>query len=395
MYLKKVFILFIILLIILSTPGCTQPSSETATQPTKTAPTERRTTGPADPSAGVAALYLSAFPAVNQTVELTFNIDFRTPEFNNLTKVWIEFERYDPALWYPLGRGQDKDRLLQRVTERFNPKDPVHVRLKELAALQPESFVLQEAVVVSGNLSWEGPPRMGDKVHLSAKVRFPETGEWLVNGWWQKDGESPGLRKHLKLTVTEDSGTFHWHPDYSTVAKQGAGNTYPIGVLIKPSRSPLVGEPFEVTLWIRSVRDVAQAEVFLNIYRRVGNLMVKGGFLEEGTLGWSGSLEKDVPVEISGKLTFLEEGDWRIQAWSRSSPEALAGHMDYIALHISKEGSWFGWPEDHHPKGLDPHAESSTILEGTGERGAITSLEALANEESIRCIQVPVRGVSN
>lgn len=354
---KRLFITTILtcMVVALLAPGCGQSSPETVSEPAETTPEQAPETSIEECGDGVLVdLSLSDFPAVNQTVKLTFTLETMI-DTGASTKVWIEFERYDPALWYPLGRSDYKDRIFKRLAEKFDSSDPSDVRLKELAALQPESDVPQEAVVVDGELNWEGPLNNGDRVELSGTIRFPEEGEWLITAWWHPvEWDGPYVRDSLRLTVTEDSGWFGWQRDYSNIGATRVQELYPVDVLIKPSRAPLLGEPFEVSLWIRSIRDVDQAEVFLNVYRRVGTLLVSGGFLSEGDFHWRGSLKKGVPVQVSGNITFLEEGDWRIGAWSRGSPDLNWGNMHNISLHVGKEESRFGWTESHKSEHIAP-----------------------------------------
>ena len=67
----------------------------------------------------------------------------------------------------------------------------------------------------------------------------------------------------------------------------------------------------------------------------------------DGDFHWSGSLKKDEPIELSGTVVFNKEGDYGIEAWSKT-PESTSlsgGNNQTIFLHIGKEASRYGWTE--------------------------------------------------
>ncbi|MBC8476971.1 MAG: hypothetical protein H8D49_01370 [Dehalococcoidia bacterium] len=348
--------------VVLVTPGCGQPPPEAASEtaettlgPPSTTPTEE-----SDDGVVVVDLSLSDAPAVNQTVELTLVIDVLASVLKPVTKVWMEFERYDPALHYPIGRSRTRERVLQTLAEKFDPTDPYYVRLKELAAEQPETLVPQEAVLVSGNWSWEGPPlKGGDRVRLASIVRFAEEGEWLINAWWQSEGDVPRVRKSLKLTLTGDSGTFGWPTDYSpTMEEFVPDEERPLSVKLSIAKAPRLGEPTRLTWSIVSTRDIAEAEARVSF-----DLMEEGGgrrtempieeILVDGDLSWEGALEKDTVVQLSAVVTFLEAGDWQITV-SGTSPEHSAGCGDALFLNVTNHGGTFGWVQPHERDQEEP-----------------------------------------
>jgi len=297
-------------------------------------------------------LKLSHAPKVGETAELTFTIDVLTSGLKPITKVWIEFERYDPSLRYPLGRGRTKERNLERLSDRSDPSDFYYVQLKKKAAEQPETLVPQELVMVSGDLNWEGSPlKEGDKVRLSATVRFPEEGEWLVNAWWAGE-EYLHVRTRLRLTVAEDSGVFGWPSDYQpAMAERVSDEEHPLNVHLHIAKAPRLGEATELTYSITSIRDVAEAKAQVVFY-----VMEKGGWkqtqvpiediLIKGDLSWEGSLEKDTPVQFSAIINFPLEGDWSVELLG-TSPEDSGGCGDSLFLNVTKEIGRFSWVERH------------------------------------------------
>jgi len=335
------------------------PATTLTTLPTPSSTPETLTPpsplGPRSPVDG--KLLMSKAPRVGETSDLTFTFTVHLAaagyEGSPPTKAGIEFERYDPALYYPLGKGQMQDDALEMLSERFDPADPYMVHLKQAAAEQPETRVSQEAVLVRGDLTWEGEPlKERADVRLTSTVRFPEEGEWRVKGWLEGEGSPRYVYDDLYLTVTKDSGTFGWPKDYSKGGWTPPNKVSPVSVTIKPSRAPLLGEPFELVMTIRSISDVAQAEVYPEFSWRDGIKNVKiplEDILVDGDLTYKGSLKQSVPIELSGTVKFLHEGDWLILGWRRSSPEVISDYNHSIYLHVGEDKSRFGWTESHQP----------------------------------------------
>lgn len=351
------------LILALVLTGCVQPPPEPVPVPEPApapAPVPQPEPEPAPPPApsvspgSTAKFEISKPPKVGETIDLIFILDVTGP-LKPVTRVWLEFERYDPALYYPLGRGRGRERSLEELS-KLNPADAGYFYLAEALKDQPDSVVPPETVVVSGNVNREGPPLMrGDMVILGGTVRFQEAGEWLVSARWQVEGEKPQTRTELYLTVNQDDAMFGWPKDFSQSGRVIPDEMYSFHATLKPSRAPLLGEPFELTMVVQSVRDVSDGEVYLSIFRRVGPNRVDGANeLIQGDLAWKGSLEKGALAELSGTLRFLEEGDWAIDAWSRSSPESISRHMHSIFLHVGKDASRFGWTESHERKDIPP-----------------------------------------
>lgn len=313
--------------------------------------------------ATVTELSISKAPKVGEIVGLAFNLDIVGP-VKNIQRVWMEFERYDPALYYPLGRSFDRYKHAQFLAEKFDPSDPTDVYKRDAAAERPETLVPQEKVLVEGDLDWEGDYReLAGNLILNGKIRFPEEGEWVIYARVQSEGETPNYFTEQKLTITEEYGEFDWPKDHSKGGGwQSPKDNAPIAVTLKPSRAPLLGEPLGLTVVLQSNRDVPEGEVYLRFFRQEGSFSNKDAdYRVEGDLSWSGSLKKDVPVQLSGKVTFNEEGDWGIEAFSKIPESEGGANMQSIWLHIGKEASRYGWtgsegPQSPPPEGTPPPA---------------------------------------
>jgi len=119
-------------------------------------------------------LVISKAPKVGEVVDLTFNLDIVGP-VKNIQRVWIEFERFDPALYYPLGRDFDRYKFAEFLAEKFDPSDPTDVYRKDAAAERPETLVPRGNVLVEGDLDWEGDYKsLAGHLALNGKVHFRE-----------------------------------------------------------------------------------------------------------------------------------------------------------------------------------------------------------------------------
>ncbi|MFC1969323.1 hypothetical protein ACFLVF_02405 [Chloroflexota bacterium] len=141
---KHLFTCFILACLILTMfiPGCGQPPEP----PKLASPPSPSPSHSPSPSPGHSfGLTVSKAPRVGETTEVTFTIDVFQSEKLDINIVWIELERYDPAIFYPKGR----------IFE-----DP-HAVVEG----QPETFVALENVLVDGDLTWEGDPlKRGEKL---------------------------------------------------------------------------------------------------------------------------------------------------------------------------------------------------------------------------------------
>jgi hypothetical protein len=356
---QYLFALFIItcLVLIMLFPGCNQAPPQTEPAP-EAAPNVVSSVSPST----VTKLYMSKAPKVDEIVDITFNLEIVGP-VKNIKRIWIEFERYDPALYYPLGRNFDRYKHAQFLAEKFDPSKPYDVYRRDAAAERPETLVPQENLLVEGDLDWEGDyQELAGKLMLNSKVRFPEEGEWVIYARFQSEGEIPHYFSEQRLTITKESGTFGWPEAYSYPPGGGwqpPTEDAPIAVTLKPGRAPLLGEPLDLTVAIQANRDVPEGEVYLNFFRHDVGGRKSPNLRIDGDLSWSGSLKKDVPVQLSGKVSFYEEGDFGIEAWSKTTKGVSAANKHSIFLHVGREASRFGWTGSK-----DLSSPTSPLLEG-------------------------------
>lgn len=332
-----------------ATPPAPAPPPESPQVATPPAPAPR--------SGSSYGLTIDKAPKAGESAEVTFYFAIDKDWVGgvvDITKVWIEFERYDPALYYPSRKGVPK---------------------VSSSIIQPESSVALEDILESGKLTWEGEPlQKGDTLRLRGTVRFPEAGEWLVKAVMETSNGilTPSSKK---LTVNKDPGMFGWPADYSSRHSgwQPPQPASPVGVTIIPARAPLLDEPFELTLVINSISDLDFAEVGLDFCREgeegeealwiwvpIEDTLIKGEPV------WRGSLKKDTPVEFSVTVAFPEEGDWQLYGWGRPEPEGWAAQMHSIYLHVGKETSRYGWTRSHERKDEDAPPAPAIDVE-TGE----------------------------
>ena len=180
---KRIFILFLILpVILLSISGCTylqeagiippQPEKPQEQPEAQPQPEHSPVTPPSPKSPIGGKLYMHTAPALGEIVEVTFSFYSRHP--SEILKAKIEFEKYDPALYYPLGKGREREKKLQLLAENSGSKDPYYTYVMEAAEEEPEISVPQESLLVSGDLNWEGSLAKEDgEIDLTATIRFP------------------------------------------------------------------------------------------------------------------------------------------------------------------------------------------------------------------------------
>ena len=365
---RRMLVVIVLVLALISLAiGCTSTSEQLTapappTQPVpKPAPTQPQVLKPTPPFASPTktVLNISKAPRVGEIVDVTYSIDV-LGEIKPIIKLWVEFERYDPALYYPLGSNFDRYKHAQFLAEKFDPSDPSDVYRRDAAAERPETLIPHERILIEGDLAWEGSPlQPGDKILLNGKIRFPEEGEWVIYARVQSEGEIPNYFTEQRLTINKESGSFGWPKDYSKGGQWSRPKeSAPIAVTLKPGRAPLLGEPLELPMVIQADRDVPEGEVYLRFFRQEGSIRNKeADYRVEGDLSWSGGLKKDFPVELYGKVIFYEEGDWGIEAFSKI-PESQGGaNKQSLWLHIGKESSRYGWTGSEGPKSPPPQGE--------------------------------------
>ena len=103
------------------------------------------------------------------------------------------------------------------------------------------------------------------------------------------------------------------------------------------SRVPRLNEPATITCTVKSVfpapNSVAQVE------------LPSGATLIDGNLSWQGDLEPDSPVQLSGTIKFIEEGQWTIKAFAKYiiDEQNYWGDEEYIYVTVTKDTGKFGF----------------------------------------------------
>jgi hypothetical protein len=304
------------------------------------------TTGESMPGGIGAHLNLSKAPAAGETVDLSYIINWPGGPLKSLNRVWLKFERYDPSLYYPLGKGQRiKDKILSDLS-KMDPESGVYFTLSMAAQAQPESAVPIESVVVSGNTQWEGSLlNKGDQVKLEAQVQFPEEGEWIINALSRAEDGSVRVDRDIYLTVNKDSGMMGF-PDTDPEGHLGynfARPELPVGVFARIDRAPLFGETAPIWVTIQSITDLEAAEVTLEVYNNKHKVPANEVIISGKDI-WKGSLKKGEPVQFSCEVKFPSEGNWLIWFIARGNQEEYGDSMFHLPIYVDKEHSRFEWP---------------------------------------------------
>lgn len=206
-----------------------------------------------------------------------------------------------------------------------------------------------EDVLVQGDFNWEAAVTKSVPIEFSAIIKFPHEGKWRIRAV----SASPGWESDvISLYVTEDFGTFDLPKDYrpnTGPVPYVPSEEFPMTVQVDISKAPRLDEAVELTWTIKSIRDMAEVNGWVNFRRMEGTEEVEvpaEDILVEGDLNWEGSLKKDIPIQLSAIIRFPEEGDWRIQARARA-PEQEGGCADSLFLNVGVEEGRWGWVEPH------------------------------------------------
>lgn len=313
-----------------------------------------------DVSFDKSVLSLAKAPAVNQTVNISYSLEALSQEYLSVNNVWFKFERYDPSLYYPLGRGNSIEDALKYLKANAEFPDPYYYFIEALFKKQPNSLVPVESVLVDGNIKWEGSQSdKTNKIELSGLIRFSEAGEWLITVQSQENGKFPVSRETIPLTINEDSGKRGWEYTYQPSEGQnvlGDGQIFSVDLAITKAM-PLDEETeFICTIWsIEDIKDVTAKFIF--------SLMEKGGWQREkvpaqniitkGNALWQGDLKASTPVQFPITVKFPETGDWEIVLYG-TSPNSEYDSYSEIYIHVGKEKGICGWVESHIKKQNDP-----------------------------------------
>ncbi|MBI2831797.1 MAG: hypothetical protein HYX79_06035 [Chloroflexi bacterium] len=370
-------------------PSITTPVTQTPPVPPALSPTPAVSPVPTDipptsisppPSPAVSSgggtggvIKLAKAPKVGEPVQVTF--EFQT-YYAKVLKARIEFERYDPKLYYPLGRRMVREDFLRLIEKNPGSNDPDVVYAVDALRDQPDSDVPASNLLVSGSMEWQPEPKAGMQQH-SATISFPEEGEWLIKGRLQLENQPFRTYSDLTLTIGKESSTMGWQKDFSKESGGWTGSP-PMFVTIKPSSpAPLVNQPYTVKVVTTTTEDLAEASVEGEIFRMQGVAEVRislSSLVVSGNLTWLGPIKKGQAVMLEGTVIFPEEGDWGIRVRFRPSANSQRTIGQRIALHVGKEQSRFGWLVDHEAKfPVRPSPQSKPVTQTiTGDEIQIT-----------------------
>jgi hypothetical protein len=323
-------------------------------------------------------LLVSGVPAAGKVTHLMYIINVPVSLNKPIIKIRLQFERYDPSVYYPLGKSQHyKDEALA-VLGWADPQSGLYFQLSHALADQPDTVVEKKEFVFSGGpqlelkpgegtgstpvladrpsaageenesimagkMQWEVVP-MGEysQIQLFSNICFPQEGEWLIYGTAQYAGKSSD--DYFCLTVKRDSGTLDWprEPDiFENIPKAN-----PVGIYAKLSHAPLVNENMPLDITIRSIVDFDRAEAAVFCHDLNGKESVEvplKKILVEGRSDWQGSLTKGETVQISPIIKFASEGRWRVSIATRASPEEkFVPKMEFV-INVGAAVSRFAW----------------------------------------------------
>jgi hypothetical protein len=315
-------------------------------------------------------------------VDLTYIIEPVNP-LKSVKKVWLEFERYDPALYYPLGSGQyTKDSML-RALSKAPSYSGFYFFMSQAIKDQPETIVPEKSIVASGNTQWEGTSlKRGEQASLAVKVSFPEEGAWIIDALYSGEDGSVYVDRDLFLTVNQDSGTIGWPRYYEGSGGNNPANPgAPVGVYSRVGHAPSPGEEFPITTLVYSIEDFDQASAFIHFVRMDGYKYIDIPFSDIAVKGedkWEGSLKKGTPIEFDCTVKFPGEGEWIIYFLTRTGPGLQEHDMQSLRLHIEKGKSCFGWLMDHSNPAVDKiwqeqlekalHSKPTATVEGDAQK---------------------------
>jgi hypothetical protein len=277
----------------------------------------------------------------------------------------LQFERYDPAVYYPLGKGQrDKDRNLGLLA-KASPDSGLFFYMSQAAKDQPDTIVAEKSLVVSGSTRWEAAKlHKGEQVDLIAKVRFPEEGEWVISAIVQNDDGSSIIPDAIYCTIGKDSGAMGWPEDYA----HGRGYVFandnvPVGVYLKSTQAPPLNTEMKLDMTFQSIKDLDQASVSVVFVKMDGYRYTYPSPIDivvNGKQKWEGSLKRGIPEPYSCSIIFPSEGDWAICLNTRASPNDFEHTMVVLPVHVDKEKSSFDWPADHTNPALKNPVQTRT-----------------------------------
>ncbi len=250
------------------------------------------------------------------------------------------------------------------------------------------------AVLLAGDLRWQGSLKANVLVQFLAAIKFVETGQKTITAVAksiESATSSVSAVDEVVLDVAETSGQFHdFNPDPRTprpVEWLPPGQTTPViiypdalpvlsgtqptamprpipatseptaslshttmsptSVKLAISHPPRLGETAYLTVTVVSVFDAPNSEARLKL--------PKGAVLLGGDLRWQGSLKANVPVQFSAAIKFVETGQKTITAVAESIESATSsvGGVDEVVLDVAETSGQFHVYDPRTPQPIE------------------------------------------
>ncbi|MDD5190038.1 MAG: hypothetical protein PHE50_03225 [Dehalococcoidales bacterium] len=381
-WLSAIMVMLIVGMMVL--PGCKpEPQSEVATSATTSVPTTAKTivytnlppettttttgnivAGTVAPASGL--IMLSKAPALNETVELTYTAVINDEFKGTVSRIWLGFDRFDPAIMYPLFKQADAVEQATANLAKLSAADPIYQATTYDISKQPVSRVSANVVAKEAVTEWAiTEMKVAEPYTYSTGVSFPETGEWLITAYWEVDGVKE-IRGQFWLTVGETEGHFGWRKNYkpNTGGYQPPDEKKPLAIRLEIDNAPGLNQTATFACTLTSLQDGLQAGVEINLYHMEGTTRKEvpiESVLVSGTVKWKGELKLNAPVQLVFTLRFALEGDWYLAAY----PD-IPGIVGQIYFNVGKEtGTTEWWSEPHIEEQQAPSLEIPAInMEG-------------------------------
>ncbi|MBI2523248.1 hypothetical protein HYW19_02575 [Candidatus Woesearchaeota archaeon] len=113
------------------------------------------------------------------------------------------------------------------------------------------------------------------------------------------------------------------------------------------SKAPKLNEPVTLTLTISSALDAPDSKTAIEL--------PEGTIKIGGNLSWEGDLSKNVPVQISAEIKFIQGGDWAIKGSAKHiiDEDNSWGDADYIYLGTNETFGKLGYCEPGPGEGVE------------------------------------------
>jgi len=356
--------------------GVTVSSNVTST-PCPTCPSGGSTTKFVDASWGVIGdLSFSKAPKPGEETQVIWSI--KSVEDYKELHVWLQFQ-YDSE----------------------KPGDVRYLPISEV----------KSTMLIEGQLEWQGSLLTNEEKKFNARIKFPLEGKWDATLMFlgrstgrdvtrtselDRYTSPPMIGPYYEIYVSNKSPQFGYPKDYSSGEYKYTipNEFYPFTGYVDMEKPPSLNEPIKMIWGFGSTRDISNVTFQLEFYKKVdfttkiippddviksgkapvtqyslpanselnydysGVRMQSGDLLEHPvTQGWTMQAEsfrdrliKSIPLKFVSEVSFPEEGDWHVVAVGSAFNTKLdrqVGVGAYLFFNVSKNGSTWGWREQH------------------------------------------------